>query len=164
MALVLKPEQLTREAFREFGDYEILLELPETRSRGSVDSGFFPDAIQIENGGKSASFSITRVSGKSSVIKSIEYHSATYEGILPLDNDIYIFAGPAYWYLKTDEIRLFKVPKCTLVKLKPGTLHGSPISADGKPANVLIILPERTYSNDCKFIDLEEKDYINIEW
>ena len=50
-----------------------------------------------------------------------------------------------------------------MVKLKPGVIHGAPISVTGDPVNVLILLPERTYSNDCQFTQLEEKDYMQIE-
>lgn len=82
---------------------------------------------------------------------------------MPLDKDIYIFTGPAHWENKIDEIKLFHVPAGTLVKLKKGVLHGAPISADGSEAKVLIMLPERTYANDCVMIELEEADAIALE-
>ncbi len=159
----LKPEELTRESFRKLGDFENLLEFANIYSGKRVDEGFFPDALQFDNAGKAMSVSITKVCGKPDAIKNVEYHSHYYEGILPLDGDVYIFAAPAFWYLKLDETRLFRVPKGTLVKLKPGVVHGSPISVDGKPVNVMIMLPERTYSNDCEFIELEKEKYMYLD-
>ena len=151
---MLKINDLERESFRKLGDYQELLSL------GVKDNeGFFPDFLQLDNEGKSASFSICRV-GKQEIIKSVEYHTNCYEGILPLDGDIYIMAGPAHWFLQLDSISLFRVPKGTLVKIRQGVLHGSPISCNGELVNVLITLPERTYSNDCVFMELEEKDWM----
>ena len=34
--------------------------------------------------------------------------------------------------------------------------------ADNKPANVLIVLPERTYANDCIVVELKKADQIGI--
>ena len=65
--------------------------------------------------------------------------------------------------MRLDQTRLFRVPKGTMVKLKPGVIHGAPVSVTGGPVNVLILLPERTYSIDCRFIQLEEKDRMTIE-
>ena len=65
--------------------------------------------------------------------------------------------------MQLDQTRLFRVSKGTMVKLEPGVIHGAPISVTGDPVNVLILLPERTYSNDCQFTQLEEKDYMQIE-
>lgn len=156
----LKPEALERESFRKLGDFENLLELSDVYSGKKVDEGFFPDALRLDNDGQATSVSITKVCGKPKIIRNVEYHSRSCEGILPLDGDVYIFAAPAFWYLKLEETRLFKVPKGTMVKLKPGVVHGAPISADGSPVNVMILLPERTYSNDCTFIELEEEKFM----
>lgn len=159
----LKPEELDRESFRKLGDFENLLEYGNVYSGKRVDEGFFPDALRLDNDGRAASVSVTRVCGKKTTICNVEVHSNTCEAILPLDGDVYIFAAPAFWYLKLDETRLFRVPKGTMVKLKPGVIHGSPISADGSPVNVLILLPERTYSNDCKFIELEKEKVMVLD-
>ncbi len=152
---MLKINELEREPFRQLGDYQELFSLG-----GNANEGFFPDFMQIDNSGKAASFSICRV-GKQEVIKNVEYHANCYEGILPLDGDIYIMAGPSHWFMQLDAISLFRIPKGTLVKIRPGVLHGSPISCNGELVNVLITLPERTYANDCVFVELEEKDWMS---
>lgn len=161
--MLLKPEELSREAFRKLGDYENLLTLSDTYSGEKTDEGFFPDALRLTNDGKDVSVSITKVCGKSDIIKSVEYHAHCCEGLLPLDGDVYIFAAPSFWYMKLEETRLFRVPMGTFVKLKPGVIHGAPISADGNPVNVMILLPERTYSNDCTFIELKEEQHMVVQ-
>jgi ureidoglycolate lyase len=154
------PEELNRETFRKLGDFEDMLTLGERFTGGPTTEGFFPDALQFDNNGKAMSFSICRVSGTPTHIKAVEYHSESYEGILPLDGDIYMFAAPPWWFMKLDEIKIYRVPRGTMVKLKPGVVHGTVISADGSPVNVLVALPERTYSNDCVFTELKEEDWI----
>ncbi len=47
--------------------------------------------------------------------------------------------------------------------LNPGVWHHAPLSAFGYPVNVLIILPKRTYANDCTVVQLEGDDQIEIE-
>jgi ureidoglycolate lyase len=37
------------------------------------------------------------------------------------------------------------------------------LTVNDKPANVLIVLPERTYANDCAVVELAEADRIKIE-
>ncbi|MDD6347789.1 MAG: hypothetical protein PUA52_07275 [Lachnospiraceae bacterium] len=150
----LKVEELSYEAFHSFGEYEDLLT--------SRESGFYPDMIRLCNDGRDTSVSISRVEGKGREIVNYEYHTNTCEGILPLDGDIYIYAAPPFWFPQVDKMRVFRVPKGTFVRLKAGTLHGGQFSVTGEPVNVLILLPERTYSNDCEFIDLEEKDRMLI--
>lgn len=161
--MVLHPEELERSSFRKLGEFEDLLTAGDTCSGGKTEEGFFPDLLRLCNNGKDTSVSITRVCGRNRTVASCEIHSDCCEGILPLDGDVYIFAAPPFWYMRLDQTRLFRVPKGTMVKLKPGVIHGAPVSVTGGPVNVLILLPERTYSNDCRFIQLEEKDRMTIE-
>ncbi len=154
------PEKLNRETFRKLGDFEDLLALGERFTGSPVSEGFFPDALQFDNNGKAMSFSICRVSGTPTHIKAVEYHSHNYEGLLPLDGDIYMFAAPPSSSLKLDEIKIYYVPRGTMVKLKPGALHGTVLSVDGSQVNVLVALPERTYANDTILTELNEEDWI----
>lgn len=160
--MILYPEELNRESFRKLGEFENLLTTSDTYSGQKTEEGFFPDVLRLCNNGKDTSVSITKVSGLNRTITSCEIHSDCCEGILPLDGDVYIFAAPAFWHMQLDQTRAFRIPKGTMIKLKPGVIHGAPISVTGNPVNVLILLPERTYSNDCQFIPLEEKDQMQI--
>ena len=61
-----------------------------------------------------------------------------------------------------DRFRAFRVPKGTMVCLRPGVWHHAPFAVGGGPANVLIALPERTYANDCTVVELAEDEQIRI--
>ena len=94
-----------------------------------------------------------------------EYHTSCGEGILPLDNDILIHVGPptsARVGLPVDKIQVFRVPQGTAVALRPGVWPGAPFTVNDQPANVLVVLPERTYANDCAVVLHEPEDKIQI--
>ena len=161
--MILHPENLTTESFRKLGEFKNLYTAGDEYAGNKVEEGFFPDLLRLNNNGNDVSVSITRVFGKKKEISTAELHTNCCEGLLPLDGDVYIYAAPAFWFLKFEETKLFYVPKGTLVKLKAGVIHGSPISVTGEPVNVLILLPERTYANDCKFMELKESQQMQIE-
>ena len=111
------------------------------------------------------SFSGLRIEQREPVIDVTEYHSETAEGILPIDNDILIHVGPASpkgCDVPLDKFKVFYVPKGTIVVLRPGVWHHGPFTANGRPANILIVLPERTYANDCVVVELDESDHIKF--
>lgn len=159
---ILTPEALDARSFRKLGEFVDLLAAADLDTGETAEERFFPDLLRLTNNGKDVCLSITRVRGRPGKITTAELHSDCCEGILPLDGDVYLYAAPPFWYPKLEETRLFRVPKGTLVKLKPGVIHGAPISVTGAPVNVLILLPERTYSNDCQFMDLEEEKQMTV--
>ena len=113
-----------------------------------------------------ASFSTCRVEKRDPVIDVTEYHSTCGEGMLPLDSDVLIHVGPASpsdGTVPLEKIRVFKVPKGTMVVVRPGVWHHAPFVVDGGAANVLIALPERTYANDCIVVELGEADRMTVE-
>ena len=161
--MILHPEELDRSSFRKLGDFEDLLTTSDTYSGKKTEEGFFPGCAAAEQQRKG--YLRVRHQG---LRQKPDYHQLRdpfrlLRGSSSLDGDIYLYAAPPFWYMQLDQTRLFRVPKGTMVKLKPGVIHGAPISVTGDPVNVLILLPERTYSNDCQFTQLEEKDYMQIE-
>lgn len=162
----VKVEKLSVEKFLPFGFYAKLVD-PDTEKIGSAPVEFFRDMVQQDLGGASiASFSTCRVEKRDLVVDVTECHSLSGEGILPLDNDVLIHVGPATppdSGVPLDKIRVFRVPKGTMVVLRPGTWHHAPFTVNDDPANVLILLPERTYANDCEVFEIEDADKIKIE-
>jgi ureidoglycolate lyase len=162
----VKAESLNVEKFLPFGFYANMID-PQAEKIGTAPIEFFRDMVQEDLGGASApSFSTCRVEPRTLVVDVTECHTATGEGILPLDNDILIHVGPATPAdadPPLDKFRVFKVPKGTMVVLRPGVWHHAPFTLKRAPANVLIVLPERTYANDCEVINLDEPDRICIE-
>jgi ureidoglycolate lyase len=158
-------EELSVERFLPFGFYASMID-PRAQKIGAAPVEFFRDMVQHDLGGMAiASFSTCRVERRDMAIDVSEYHTLTGEGILPLDNDVLIHVGPATpdSDVPLDQIRVFRVPRGTLVVLRPGVWHHAPFTVGGDPANVLIVLPERTYANDCEVVKLEEEDWIRIE-
>ena len=162
----VKAESLNVETFLPFGHYASMIN-PSAEKIGAAPVEFFSDMVQEDMGGAlTPSFSTCRVEPRDLVIDVTECHTATGEGILPLDNDVLIHVGPATpndSYLPLEKFRVFKVSKGTLVVLRPGVWHHAPFTPNRTPANVLIVLPERTYANDCEVVNLDESEQICIE-
>lgn len=158
-------EELSVEKFLPFGSYARFID-PKAERLGSPPIEFFPDILQQSLGGTTdLSFSVCRVTKRDLVIDNTEYHNYTGEGILPLDNDVLIYVAPATppnAGVPLDKIKVFRVPKGTMVVLRPGVWHYAPFTINDSPANVLIVLPERTYTNDCVIIEIPEADQIAI--
>ena len=161
-----KVEELGVESFLPFGSYANLID-PDAEKLGAPPIEFFRDMLVQDLGGaSSASFSTCRVEKRDPVIDVTEYHSSCGEGMLPLDSDVLIHVGPASpadGTVPLDKIKIFRVPKGTMVVVRPGVWHHAPFVVDGDAANVLIVLPERTYANDCIVVELSEADRIGVE-
>ena len=139
---------------------------PSGEKIGADPIEFYRDMAQLDLGTASkASFSTCRVEQREFVIDVTEYHSSTGEGVLPLDADVLIHVAPATpnGVVPLEKFRVFRVPRGTLVVLRPGVWHHAPFSLHGV-ANVLIVLPERTYSNDCTVVELATADQIRIDF
>ncbi len=161
----VKARELTVEGFLPYGRYANLVD-PCSEKLGSEPVEFFRDMVQQDHcAGMPVSFSTCRVGKREMVIDVTEYHTGTAEGILPLDNDVLIHVAPATprnGVVPIDRIEVFRVPKGTMVVLRPGIWHHAPFTLSDLPANVLIVLPERTYANDCEVLELKQQDRIRI--
>ena len=51
----------------------------------------------------------------------------------------------------------------TIVSLRPGIWHHAPFAYNSEYVNVMIVLPERTYANDCTVYEIPEERRIEIE-
>ena len=156
---------LDAEAFRPFGAFANVVN-PTAERIGAPPVEFYRDIIQQDLGESAPiSYSICRVEARPPVIGLAEYHNRTCEGILPLDNDVLIHVGPATppsAPLPLDRFQVFRIPKGTMVVLRPGVWHHAPFTLNDAPANVLVVLPERTYANDCVVVRLEEDQQLAI--
>lgn len=158
-------KELSVESFLPYGRFVNLIN-PNTEKLGAPPIEFYRDMMQQDLAGKDISFSICRVEKRDAVIDVSEYHTACTEGILPLDNDALIHVAPASPNGETvpvDRIEVFRVPKGTVVVLRPGIWHHAPFTLNDDPANVLIMLPERTYANDCEVYEHGAEEKVQIE-
>ena len=161
-----KVERLGRDGFAPFGEFARMMD-PDTEFIGRKPIQFFRDMVPLNLGGATvAGFSVCRVEKRPMVVDVTEYHTGCGEGILPLDADILIHVAPATptGVVPWDRVRVFRVPKGTFVALKAGVWHHAPFLADAraKAANVLIVLPERTYANDCVVHELKGRERVAI--
>lgn len=158
-------KELTNDNFKVYGSFSNMIN-PKTPKLGQEPVEFYRDMATLKLGQTGvAAFSVTRVVKRPNIIDAIEYHNYTGEAMLPLDGDVLIHLAPAtpvHAGLPLDQIEVFRVPKGTLVVVNPGVWHCGPFTDGSDCVNVLVVLPERTYANDCIFKVLDEKDRIEI--
>lgn len=158
-----KVKKLTLEDFKKYGTYAKLID-PETAVKiGEKPVEFFRDMIQMNNPG-TASYSICRTEPRALIVDVTEYHNHASEGILPLDGDVFLHVGYATPDddIDTNEFEVFLLPMGTLAVVRAGVWHHAPLAAENAPVNTLIILPERTYKNDCIVVELDEDKQIRL--
>jgi ureidoglycolate lyase len=156
-------EHLEPARFAPFGSYTNLIQ-PVGPQIGSSPITFYRDMLPLELAGKNPSFCVCCVEARAGVIDVMEYHSSTGEGILPLDGDVLVQVAPATPRdapFPAEEVRVFHVPRGTMLCLRPGVWHHAPFALEGT-VNVLIVLPERTYANDCTVLELAPRQQIQI--
>lgn len=159
----IKPKSLNAIEFMEYGFYAHM-QNPQTVRFGESPVKFYRDMLQANMGNSTiASFSICRVEKRDFVIQKIECHSFCSEAILPLDGDVLIHVAHATRndMHPFDAINVFLVPQHTMVVLKPGVWHHAPFAVNST-VNTLILLPERTYANDCIRVDIPEQFQLQI--
>jgi ureidoglycolate lyase len=161
----VKVEPLTNDQFLPFGFFANMIN-PKAEKMGEAPIEFYRDMCQQDLGGAGiVSFSICRVEKRPLVVDVSEYHTRTGEGMLPLDGDVLIHVAPATRPgadVPVDKLRIFKVPRGTMVVIRPGVWHHAAFTTTDKPANVLIVLPERTYANDCIVVKLPPAQQVSI--
>ena len=162
----LKVKPLTMENFAPFG-YFVNMINPTTTPLGdpSAPVCFYRDMVPVNIGipRSNISFSITRCTKRPNVVSAVEYHSYTGEGNMGLDGDMIIYLAPASKSKpKFEDFSAFLVPKGVFVSILPGVWHMAPFCADTDELNCLVVLPERTYANDCEFERYEEEEQFEV--
>jgi ureidoglycolate lyase len=161
----IRVKELDRDAFDVYGSYRQLIN-PKTEKIGREPIEFFRDMVQLNLGSvPTASISVCRVCRRPFVIDTVEYHDGSSEGMLPLDGDVVIHVAPATppGQIPLERFEAFRVPAGTFVALHPGVWHHAAFAFGGEVVNVLIVLPERAYAQDCEASKLPENEQIEIE-
>jgi ureidoglycolate hydrolase len=161
----VKINELTLENFQKFGSFARMVN-PEAVKIGAAPVEFFRDMLGLNLGrDTAASFSTCRVSKTSLKVTALEFHTFCQEGILPLDGDILIALAPATANgdLPWDRVAAFHIPQGTMLALRPGVWHGGPFADQADSVNVLIVLPERVYANDCQVVAIPADKQSEIE-
>ncbi len=155
---------VTPENFAPYGFIANIANPGDAYGIGEYPCTFHRDMIIAPNASPSCTaFGSLKVGKRDMVIQDSEYHSYAMEAMMPLDDDMVMYAAPANGgEVEYDKHVAFLIPKGTMVVFRAGVWHGAPFPVNGD-GTVLICLPERTYLNDTCKIVFEEKDYIQIQ-
>lgn len=151
---------ITVENFQLYGSFTKVLE-PSGFSLGD----FYPDKCRFPvNGQLPITFSpLETRKPEKMVVTTAEYHNFTCEGVIPMDDDVVLHVAPASKDPVPELTEAFLVPKGTAVRLNPGVWHLAALPVNLDVAHVLIVLPERTYQNDCIVVDYAPEDWVEIQ-
>ncbi len=157
-------KKLSVEGFAKYGSYANMIN-PSTAHLGVEPIEFYRDMVQSTLGAVPvASFGVCRVTRRPFEMDVSEYHDTTCEIVLPLDGDVLMhvaIATPEKEF-PFDLAEVFLVPKGTIACLRPGVWHHAPFAWRTDCVNVLVVLPERTYNNDCKVFQFPLDKHLKV--
>jgi ureidoglycolate lyase len=158
-------KELTDTNFKIYGSFSNLLN-PDVPKLGPGLVEFYRDMERVNLGQSSvASFSVVHVVNRPKIIQKLEYHNYCGEALLPIDGNALIHVAPATRngeVPRSDQIEVFRVPRGTLVTIRPGVWHHAPFASGCDVLNALVVLPERTYAIDCYVVVLSEEECLEI--
>lgn len=158
----VKIQPLTHEAFAPYGQF-YKMEQPEGYALCGAIHQFFPDRLVADSTHRVGYSPILVKKPERMVITQQEYHTTTWEMILPLDDDMILHVAPASAGTPVTHLaQAFLVPKHTLVKMNAAIWHLAPLPANKEQLTAMIILPECTYANDCTVVDLSCEEQFEI--
>lgn len=163
----IKVQSLSAEGFRKYGEFIDLLDDKALSAASVFPHSFFADVLSLDFGKElQPTVSVCQLKRPQDlVVRFIEYHRRTCEGILPLDSDVILFVGaPEMGQLSTRYIEAFLVPKGTFVRMNPLIIHGNQIPLQ-QTGHSLCLLAGRTFANDMevKVLSDEEKFELALE-
>ena len=158
----IQARPITNESFAPFGQFYHI-----TKPKGYALSGeihrFYPDRLTASSAHNLGYSPLVVQKPERMIITAVEYHTTTWEMILPLDDDMILHVAPASGGTPVPELaQAFLVPAHTLVKINAAIWHLAPLPATKETLTAMIILPECTYANDCTVINLSEDQYFEI--
>ena len=137
---------------------------PSSPCIGEKPIRFYRDMMPL-GGNETLSLSVTAVEPMKMIVDVLEFHSGTGECFLSLDGDTCICVGAATAdpYPQAETLEAFFVPSGTAVYIHPGVWHYAPYPAGDHPIHSLVMLPQRTYANDCYKCELKADEVMELE-
>ena len=158
----VKVEALTHEAFAPFGQF-YTMDAPQGYALCGEIHQFFPDRMVADCQHRVGYSPILVKKPEKMIITQQEYHTTTWEMILPMNDDMIVHVAPASAGAPVGHLsQAFLVPKHTLLKLNAAIWYLAPLPANEEQLAAVIILPECTYANDCTVVDLPEDQIFEI--
>lgn len=162
----IQAKKLTVEGFARYGSFVDLLH-PTSPLIPKGQPEFYSDLIFAELGGETTvALSVgLEERRQDNIIEFCEFHRKTGEGIVPLDGDVIIYCAPPTEKETPpfEHIEAFLVPAGTAVTLRRGVWHGTQFPVSQQRVSTLILLPERTYAEDCVLYFFAEEEKIRVE-
>lgn len=153
---------ITHEAFAPYGQF-YTMDAPKGYALCGQIHQFFPDRMTADSNHRVGYSPIVVRKPEKMIITQQEYHTTTWEMILPMDDDMILHVAPASAGAPVGHLsQAFIVPKHTLVKMNAAIWHLAPLPATKEQLTAMIILPECTYANDCTVVDLPEEQQFEI--
>ena len=160
---IVKAEAITNENFAPFGQF-YTMDAPKGYALCGELHRFFPDRMVADSNHRVGYSPILVKKPEKMIITQQEYHTTTWEMILPMNDDMILHCAPASAGTPVGDLaKAFLVPKNTLVKMNAAIWHLAPLPATKDELAAMIILPECTYANDCTVVDLPEEQQFQIE-
>jgi len=158
----IKAVPITHENFAPYGQFYPIGNPQGYPLCGAIHK-FYPDRITTSSRYNIGFSSIVVTKPEKMIITQQEYHTSTWEMIMPLDDDMVIHVAPASGGTPIgDQSQAFIVPKNTMVKLNAAIWHLAPLPVNNEKLTAMIILPECTYANDCPVVDLPADQQFEI--
>ena len=158
----IKVEALTHEAFAPFGQFYTMVAPKGFALCGELHQ-FFPDRLVTTSNHRVGYSPILVKKPEKMVITQQEYHTTTWEMIMPLNDDMILHVAPASADTPVTHLaKAFLVPKNTLIKMNPSIWHLAPLPANTEELAAMIILPVCTYANDCTVVDLKPEEQFEV--
>ena len=158
----IKAVPISYEKFAPYGQF-YTMEQPKGHALCGELHQFFPDRLTADSNHRVGYSPILVKKPEKMIITQQEYHTTTWEMIMPLDDDMILHVAPASAGVPvTEQAEAFIVPKHTLVKMNAAIWHLAPLPANKEQLTALIILPECTYANDCTVVDLTPEQQFEI--
>lgn len=158
----IKATPITNEEFSPFGQF-YNMGSPEGYALCGEIHQFFPDRLVADSNHRLGFSPIIVKKPEKMVITQQEYHTTTWEIIIPLDDDMILHCAPASAGTPvTSYAKAFIVPKNTIVKMNAAIWHLAPLPKNNETLTAMIVLPECTYANDCTVVDLPAEEQFEI--
>jgi ureidoglycolate lyase len=161
----VKPQELSLEAFNKYGHFAQIINPTGASIGPKIHELFFDRLVFSYASPFPVGISVTRILKRPFVIELTEIHRDTGEVLLPLTDDIYCHVGmpsdcdnPDF-----DTFEIFHVPKGTAIMLNNGVWHHAPYPCNESSADILVLLPERTYAHDCIVVQIPPDKQIKID-
>lgn len=158
----VKLQPLSHEAFAPYGRFYAMADPKGYALCGELHQ-FYPDRLSADCIHRVGYSPIAVKKPEKMIITQQEYHTTTWEMIMPLNDDMILHVAPASAGTPvTDLVEAFLVPKNTLIMMNAAIWHLAPLPANAEELLAMIILPECTYANDCTVVDLAEDQQFEI--